>query len=300
VPGVNPASDAAISVLLPTRRGGALLERVVRAVRAQTGTPPFEILLVDSGSPAGELESLARLGARIESIPPESFDHGTTRDLAAGLASGDLLVYLNQDALPVDERWLARLTAPFAGPDPPAAVQGGIRELPEELLAELGLRRFFWDSCGARFYFTRESRDWIAAHGGIGFSTVNAAFRRSVLRELPFGAAPILEDKKWQAAAHARGLRIVEVPEAAVWHTHDYALGPLLRRCASEGFGWRGVGARYPLRAALADVFTGRVWREWAAGVARGRIRRASELLFPVARPLALWWGNRWSRRVHH
>ena len=297
---MSAPAGPAISVLLPTRRGGALLERVVDAVLGQRGTPPFEVLLVDSGSPAAELERLARPGVRIESVAPAEFDHGLTRDRAAELARGELLVYLNQDALPVDEGWLARLTAPFAAPDPPAAVQGGIRELPPELLAELGLRRFFWDSCGPRFYFTRESRDWIAAHGGIGFSTVNAAFRRAILRELPFGAAPILEDKKWQAAAHARGLRIVEAPEAAVFHTHDYRLGALLRRCASEGFGWRGVGARYPLRSALADLATARVWRDWAGGLARGALRRPAELLFPVARPLALWWGNRWSRRVHH
>ena len=289
-----------ISVLIPTRCGGPLLERVVATVLGQLDVPRFELLLIDSGSPQRELEQLAAAGARVESIPPEAFDHGRTRDLAAEMAGGEVLVYLNQDALPVGRRWLAHLTAPLWSQDPPAAVQGGILEMPGELLAECGLRRFFWDSCGPRFYFTRESRDWIAAHGGLGFSTVNAAFLRSALRELPFGPAEILEDKKWQAAAHRRGFRIVEAPEAAVYHTHDYGLGSLLRRCSGEGYGWRLVGARYPLGAALADLVTASVWKEWLGGLVHGGNRRSAELCFPVARPLALWWGNRWARRVRH
>jgi rhamnosyltransferase len=285
-------------VLIPTRGGGALLERVVRAVRSQEGAGEPEIVLVDSGSPAPELARLAALGARVVSIPPAEFDHGATRDLAARVAGGDVLVFLNQDALPVDDRWLARLVAPLLGPDPPAAVQGGIREFPAERLGEVGRRRFFWDSCGPRFYFTRESEGWIDRHGGVGFSTVNCAIARRAWTEQPFGPAPILEDKQWQKRARARGWRIAEAPEAAVWHTHDYDLRSLLRRCASEGLGWRVVGERYRLRTALGDLARGGVWREWRRGIASGEMRRPAEVLFPVARPLALWWGNRFARRV--
>ena len=300
--GADPASVSRpeISIIVPTRRGGELLLRVVRRVREQSSARPFELLLVDSGSTAEELDRLAAAGARIESVAPESFDHGATRDHGAALAAGDVLVFLNQDALPADERWLERLTAPLFGASAPAAVQGGIVEFPPETLAAAGRRRFFWDSCGPRFYFTRESEGWIARHGGIGFSTLNCAIRREVWRELPFGAAPILEDKRWQRAAAARGLAIVARPEAAVLHTHDYDLRALLRRCASEGFGWRGVGERYRFATALRDALQGRVWREWAAGLRSGRLRRPAEVAFPLARPLALWWGNRWARRVRH
>jgi rhamnosyltransferase len=292
-------SRPAISVIVPTRRGGELLRRAVERVRAQRVDGDVELLLVDSGSPAEEVERLTELGARVEPVAPESFDHGLTRDRGAQLARGDILVFLNQDAVPVDEEWLARLTAPLRESAAPAAVQGGILEFPDAELAGAGRRRFFWDSCGPRFYFTRESESWITRHGGIGFSTVNCALRRAAWHEVPFGAAPILEDKKWQGAAAGRGFAIVARPDAAVWHTHDYDLSTLVRRCASEGFGWRLVGERYRLGAALADSARGPVWRDWARGVRAGRLRRPAEVLFPLARPLALWWGNRWARRVH-
>ena len=288
-----------ISVIVPTRRGGELLLDVVRRVREQRLAREFELLLVDSGSPEAELSRLEAAGARVERVEPGSFDHGLTRDHGAGLARGEVLVFLNQDALPVGDLWLERLTEPLFSPGAPAAVQGGILELPAAELASRGRRRFFWDSCGPRFYFTRESEGWIARHAGIGFSTLNCALRREVWSRLPFGPAPILEDKKWQRAAAERGLEIVARPEAAVWHTHDYDLRALLRRCSSEGFGWRLVGERYPLGTALGDAARAGVWREWARGLRAGRLRGAAALLFPVARPLALWWGNRWARSVH-
>lgn len=294
------SSAPEISVVVPTRGGGELLASLVRAVRAQATARTFEIVLVDSGSPPAELERLAALGARVEPIAPCSFDHGLTRDHGARVARGDVLVFLNQDALPVGRRWLDGLVAPLFAADPPQAVQGAIREFPDEELERVGRRRFYWDSCGPRFYFTSESRDWIDRYGGIGFSTVHCALRRDSWERLPFGAAPILEDKIWQKAAVARGWRIAALgpDDALVWHTHDYDLRALARRSVSEGFGWRRVGERYRLGTALADAARRDVWREWRTASRAGRLATAAERYFPLVRPLALWWGNRWARGV--
>ena len=287
------------SVLIPVKSGGELLLRTVRRVREQTLSRPAEILLADSGSPDAEVERLRELGAAVLPVEPSSFDHGATRDLLARRASAPILVFVNQDALPVDDRWLELLIAPFARPDPPAAVQGGILEFEADELRSVGRRRFFWDSCGPRFYFTSESEGWIDRHGGIGFSTVNCAIARWAWEQVPFGDAAILEDKLWQKRAHERGWRIESVPEAAVWHTHDYGLLALAKRCASEGYGWRLVGESYPLRTALADLRHRSTWREWRRGLAGGEMRGAAERLFPIVRPLALWWGNRWATGIH-
>jgi rhamnosyltransferase len=289
-----------VSVVVPTLCGGRLLEAVVTSVLGAPGVRVAELLLVDSGSSKEELLRMRRAGARLRSIDRDAFDHGLTRDLGARETSGEILVFLNQDALPVDGHWLERLVAPFESGDPPAAVQGGIREFPSERLAELGRRRFYWDSCGPRFYFTRESEAWIARHGGIGFSTVNCAIARWAWEQLPFGPAAILEDKLWQKRAAERGWQIVEAPEAVVWHTHDYDVRSLTRRCVSEGYGWRLVGERYRLGTALGDLARSEVWRDWWRGLRGGALSRPAELLFPVLRPLALWWGNRWARGVLH
>lgn len=296
------SQDVDITVVIPTRDGGALLRRVVEVVLSQRTRHRFELILVDSGSAPAELAALEEAGAIVRSIEPRAFDHGLTRDLGASLARGRAIVFLNQDALPVGTGWLDGLTAPILADPPVDAVQGAIAEMPDAEFTADGAARFFWGTGGPRFYFTRESKQWIARHGGIGFSTVHCAIRREAWRKLPFGPAPILEDKKWQAEALARGYRIATVGEheALVWHSHQYDLRSLWRRCASEGFGWRGIGVDYGSRTALVDLLRAPIWREWRSAVA-SRVRLTpAEFLFPMLRPLALWWGNHCSKSVLH
>jgi len=115
---------------------------------------------------------------------------------------------------------------------------------------------------------------------------------------LPFGWAPILEDKKWQAAAAQRGLEIADLPEAAVLHSHTYDMRTLWRRAASEGFGWRLLGVRYERSQMLRDLFHAQTLELWLEGLKSGEMSSLAERLFPWVRPLALYWGNRWARDV--
>ena len=57
------------------------------------------------GSPA----ILEAHGARVLRVPPESFDHGTTRNLAAGEARSPVVVFLSQDAVPAGPRFVLTL-----------------------------------------------------------------------------------------------------------------------------------------------------------------------------------------------
>lgn len=287
-----------ISVILPTRAGGPILERVLAAVAAQKIGHSREVVCIDSGSPPDDLARLRAAGARVVEIPPQSFNHGRTRDLGAAHSRGRVLVFLNQDAVPADEHWLERLTAPLFAAVAPAAVQGGIREFPDGD-AE-ARRRFFWESGGPRFNFTSESHGWIARHGGLGFSTVNCAIRREIWQEIPFGRLAIMEDKLWQQTAQEREHRIVAVDEALVFHTHGYGLRTLVQRSVAEGSGWRWVGERYRLRQALSDAFGRAILRAWWQAVRRRQLRSKAELLFPWARALALWWGNHRAARALH
>lgn len=281
-----------LSIIIPTLNGGEKLAQSLTAIRQQSIERSFEIICVDSGSKEPDMEVMNRHGVDVVSVDRSDFDHGLTRDLGAGEASGEVLVFINQDAVPKDDRWLATLTDPLFDDDRISAVQGGIEETDDPT------ERFFWDSCGERFYFTRESDRWIARYGGIGFSTVNAAIRRSVWVEYPFGAMPIMEDKRWQQRVVEAGHIIQLEPRAAVIHTHNYELRSLWRRCLSEGFGWRLLGERYTLADMLRDGLMPRVHKDLVRGVVRGKVVSSAEFLFPLLRPTALYWGNHWSRGV--
>jgi rhamnosyltransferase len=289
---MGPVREAApkASIVIPSKDGGTLLGVVLQRILGQRTPCPFEVIVVDSGSKAESLEIIRRFPVRLHAIEPAEFNHGRTRDLGASLARGEHLVFLNQDALPCDDHWLLRLLEPLDQGKEYAAVQGGIRESPDG-------PRFFWDSCGARFYFTRESERWIHRHGGLGFSTVNAAIRRAIWETCPFGDALIMEDKKWQQAADARGLRIAHQPDAAVFHTHNYDLHALIKRCQQEGFGWRLVGETYSCADMLRDTLSPAKYADLWRGLRDGRVRTLAELLFPFLRPWLVFRGNRLRRR---
>ncbi len=285
-----------VSIVIPTFRGGADLERCLSSIRKQQVDFDYEILCVDSGSDASDIEIMQRFGARVIGIAQKEFNHGLTRDFGATCARGEYLVLMSQDAVPIRNDWLDRLTEPLRvdSTGTLAAVQGGSIDVVDTE------RRFFWGTSGERFYFTSESHRWIERFGGVGFSTTNCAIRRIVWDQYRFGEASILEDKKWQRQILDAGYEICALPEVKVFHSHDYDLRTLLRRCSSEGFGWRSLGERYSLIDAVSDVFSPSVWRELLFGLQQKSVRTSAEIGFPLLRPFALWWGNRFSRRVLH
>jgi rhamnosyltransferase len=274
------------SIVIPSKNGGALFGLALERIFAQRTPWSFEVVVVDSGSNAQSLEILQRFPIRLHAIPPQEFNHGRTRDLGASLAKGEHLVFLNQDAVPCSDEWLVSLLEPLCTGEEFAAVQGGIREFSDR-------PRFFWDSCGSRFYFTRESERWIARCGGIGFSTVNAAIRRAAWEVCPFGDAVIMEDKKWQREARDRGFQIAHQPEAAVHHTHRYDLRGLIKRCQQEGFGWHLVDEKYSFADMLRDTISMPKYKELWSGLREGRVRTSAEILFPFVRPWLVFRGNR-------
>jgi len=287
---VRTRRRAEVSVIIAAGREATQLERLAERVFAQRCRWRFELLCLDSGAPTSGLRMLREAGARVIPIGPGTLDFGLVRDFGAGEASGEVLVFLDPEALPLDEKWLERLVAPLFEKVPPAAVQGGIFD---RALDEDGARPgFYWGSSGRRFNFTRESREWVEAFEGVDFSTVNAAIRRAVWRRIPFGSSGVLEGRKWQAEISRHGWRIHQVPEAAVAYNRDFDVESLWLRCAAEGAGCRMLGRRYRLRDAIADVADAPAWREPASGATAALAQSLAARLFPVLRPLALWWGN--------
>jgi len=100
-----------ISVIVLNYNGRVWLTPCLAALTAQTGAPPFEVLLVDNGSTDG---SMALVAARFPSV--RIVDNGRNLGFAAGnnagarAALGDTLAFLNNDTVPAAD-WLARLHA---------------------------------------------------------------------------------------------------------------------------------------------------------------------------------------------
>ena len=113
-----------VSVVIPTFNAGPGFEELLRKLDAQEGDFEREVVVVDSGSTDGTAELAARHGAILHSVSKASFDHGATRDLGVSLSSGEYVALTVQDAMPLDERWLATMVENLQNDGRIAAVYG--------------------------------------------------------------------------------------------------------------------------------------------------------------------------------
>ncbi len=102
-----------VSVIILTKNAGDKFELLLDKVYSQKFGEGFEVVVVDSGSVDETLGTAEEFRARIHRIKPGEFHHARTRNLGANLANGHYLVYLSQDAIPLDNDWLGSLITPL-------------------------------------------------------------------------------------------------------------------------------------------------------------------------------------------
>ena len=271
----------AISVAILTKNGGDEFVEVLRRIGSQQIDADVEIVIVDSGSTDGTLQAARDHGVRIHQIPPEEFAFGDTRDLLFSKCRGDVIATISQDALPIGDMWLERLTRPVRDGD--ADIVQGMENLID--------KPFYWDRIG-RFNFSTEWNPFYEAYGRDWLSTANLATSRSAWERTGLGPISMCSDKLFQKRASVGGLRTLYARDAVVEHGHEYSTSGLFKRLANEGMALRLLGFEHPLGAAVRDLIRPRIMRSWAGGIARGEIRSMAEILFPVIRPIAVWYGN--------
>jgi GT2 family glycosyltransferase len=240
-----------VTVAIPVRDGGELLERTLAALARQTVA--HELLVCDSGSRDGSLMRAREHGARVLEIPPREFSHGGTRNLLLSEATGEHVALLTQDAEPADERWLERLLGGFSAAQDVGIVYGPYIPRPDAAPAvRWELERWFSSLSpdGAlrveRLRAEERALPVLELLGARGFFTdANACISRAAWSVAPFRDVPYAEDRVLAIDMLRAGYAKVLVPDAAVIHSHDYTVGEQLRRGFDE---WRGLREVYGWR----------------------------------------------------
>lgn len=221
------------SVLILTKNESRNIGACLSSVYSQKVADPFEVIVVDSGSTDATLEIAGRFPVRIEQVPAESFHHSRTRNLAASLAAGEILVFLVADAIPAADTWLTTMTANFVDPGV-GAVYG--KQLPK---AGSSLERR--DALGTLYGEERIVKD--PAQGNeLGyrfyhFSDVNAAIRRNVWEKINFPEdLRVFEDIGIAKRILDEGWKIVYEPKSAVFHSHTHTAIGLFKRYFDIGY----------------------------------------------------------------
>ena len=194
-----------ISIIVRTRNEERWIGACLRAVMTQTERD-FEVILVDNASRDRTVAKAKEFDLKVVSVekylPGDSLNQGIRASL------GKYIVCLSGHCIPVDEHWLARLTADFEdetiagiyGRQEPLAFSSDADK--RDLLITFGLDR------------RTQVKDSF-------FHNANSAIRRELWERFPFDeTATNIEDRIWAHQVIKAGFKILYEPAASVYHHH--------------------------------------------------------------------------------
>lgn len=221
-----------VSIVIPTKNGGALFGKVLDRVYSQKTKYTYEVICVDSGSKDETLDIIKSHGAALFEIKPEDFGHGRTRNFGASKGTGEFIVFITQDALPVDDNWLEAFINAMKLDE---NIAGGFGKhypypdcnLPDKVMLKRHFANFGEDN--HIFELTKERRDEYFNDEGYRqylafFSDNNSCLRRSVWEKIPYDDVNFAEDQFWARKILEAGYKKVYCPYAGVYHSHNYPL----------------------------------------------------------------------------
>lgn len=213
-----------VSIIIPTRNEETNIKKCLDSIFAQETKDNFEIIVIDSGSTDRTVDIIKQYPrVKLIHIEPGEFGHGKTRNLGAERSKGEYIVFLNADALPVDNNWLNPL----------------IRNLKEDKNKEIaGVYSRHVPKEGCHLYMARDILKSMPGQRVVKssfknldfmiFSTVSCVLRREVWQRFPFDNRIIIaEDQDWAKRILSSGFKIVYEPGSRVYHSHNYKLKEL-------------------------------------------------------------------------
>jgi len=229
------------SIIILTKDGGNNFPRLLGCIYSQRYSGSFEVIVIDSGSTDGTVEKTRKYPVRLVEIKPEEFHHGRTRNQGAEMAQGQYLVYITQDALPLDNNWLQKLTTNLI--DPQVAMVIG-RQIPNENTTFPDKFYYFYDFPDVRLVVKRGGSAYY--HDNNFISNVNSALRKRVWQEHRFSETIVMaEDKELAGRLLLAGWTIIYDPGSAVRHSHNFSIPEVFDRALDYGLALRQGAASH-------------------------------------------------------
>lgn len=261
-----------VDIVMRAKNEGRYVAQTIDAVRAQVGPWRGRITVIDSGSTDGSIELFrARNVERLIEI--ERYVAGQVLNQGMRETTSSWVVYLNADATPADNTWLAELLQTALAADHAGAAFS--RQVPRPDCQAVYAHDY--DRC---FGPERESRQW-----GHFFSMVASAVNRAAWEALPFrDDLRYAEDDEWSRRLVANGWAVPYAERSVAIHSHNYTLREAYRRSYGDTFALAATSATPPRNynyhytvglGAVRDALRDWRWcarhgrrREWPAAVA--------------------------------
>jgi GT2 family glycosyltransferase len=260
-----------VSVLMPLIDAGEALRRILPRLLEQDAAAELEVVGVDSASGDDTIAVLEEFEATAISIDPAQFDHGLTRNLLVEHARGEVLVFLNEGALPCNDNWLAPLLAVLNSDQAIAGVTSRI--VPNPDADRLTRHDIELEPSGADQRSVRRVDHWSSYEEMrveqrrllLNFHSVSAAVRADVMRQFPFKSVRAIgEDLLWAREVIEGGMALAHEPESQVYHSHDYSLREWFMRNVDDGVANREINGRVLADEEADSLVRGMIAADWA------------------------------------
>ncbi len=210
-----------IEIIIPVYRPGRMLAELLgRLDRQKIPAERIHLMHTLSDEPLPELPDIST-PVSVHPLTREQFDHGGTRDSGVSYCCSDIVMFMTQDALPLDRNLTSVLLEAFEDEKCGAAYA---RQIPrkEHGLIEMYTRTFN--------YPERDRRQNLDTLGEYGIKTyfcsdACAAYRRDLYYELGGFEQPCIfnEDMLLSYRMVSAGYSIVYCSQAHVLHSHRYS-----------------------------------------------------------------------------
>jgi len=207
-----------ISVIIPTYNAEKYLYNLLKKLKQQTIA--FELIIIDSSSTDHTIKIAKKYTQNIITIPKLDFDHGGTRTKAAKTATGDIIIFLTQDALPYDKNTIKTIVDSFNDRSV-GAVYGRQVAYNTSTLFGKHLRHFNYPNTS----YTRTLQDKKTYGIKTAFlSDSFAAYKKSALEEIDWFKDGLIvgEDSYAGAKLILSKYAITYNAKAKVYHSHSY------------------------------------------------------------------------------
>jgi GT2 family glycosyltransferase len=234
-----------VSIIIPTLNGSEYLPILLNQIKCQKTTHDIELSIIDSGSNDDTIKIIKSFSDDFKiiltEIPKSQFNHGITRNQAIIQSSGEYLILLTQDSIPLNEYWLENLITPLESDPQVAGVFG--RHLPRnncnpiekndliQFFNGLGNHNVCYQLKNKNKHEEFEKEKHLLAF----FSSNNACIRRTIWEKFPYQKVLILgEDQLWAKDILLAGYKKIYTPHAIVVHSHNYSPLNALRRWVDD------------------------------------------------------------------
>jgi rhamnosyltransferase len=234
-------------------------QRALAALRNQTRRD-WKLYAVDSGSTDGTLEEIRAFPPDVMvEIAPEDYEPGPVLNRMVEMTGESLIVFLNADAVPLDNEWLARLVGPVEAGEVDATMSVQVARADADFIVAYDYARAY-DPRNIK----EENEDF--------FSAVACCFRRELWEKHPFKTSGYSEDLAWARECRKAGARFRLVTDSRVEHSHNFTIPGLHKKRYRHGRAYVDIFDMRPNAMRQMFLCIKEIIRDLLYAIRRGRI----------------------------